>query len=84
MILSVHNRYEDIETLLESRGCPLIEGVRKYDLKILIDFLQPFNDSYDSLEMEAAPTIQLFVLQYHKLKKHVSTPESNVELRMIK
>lgn len=52
----------------------------KDDLKILIDSVQLFKNSCDSLDMEAAPTIQLFVLQYRKLKKHVSTTESNVEL----
>lgn len=62
----------------------LIDGIRKTILKLPIQFLRPSKDAWESVEMEATLTIQMLVLKYHKLVKHVGTPQSNVQLDIIK
>ncbi|KAG0410163.1 hypothetical protein HPB47_012717 [Ixodes persulcatus] len=50
-----------------------MEGISKIDMKLLIDFLQPFKDASEMMEREAVPTLPFFILHLYKLKRHLST-----------
>lgn len=71
MLKSVYEQFEDIQSLLDTRSCLLLQQVSKRILKVLVDFLQPFKDATDSLERDKSPSLLLVVLHVAKLRKHL-------------
>lgn len=73
MIKSVLTQYNEIESLLDSRGNLLLEDVNKALLMEVVDFPEPFKEASEKLEQYKVVTLPLFLVYYAKLKKHLTT-----------
>ncbi|KAH9366339.1 hypothetical protein HPB48_006209 [Haemaphysalis longicornis] len=73
MIKSVLTQYDEIESLLDSRGNLLLEDVNKALLVEVVDFLEPFKEASEKLEQDKVVTLPLVLMYYAKLKKHLTT-----------
>ncbi|KAG0444072.1 hypothetical protein HPB47_014206 [Ixodes persulcatus] len=72
MIKSLVTQYEDIESLLDSRGNTLMEDLNKAALKDVVNFLEPFKEASEKLEQDKQPTLPLVLLYQRKLKGHLT------------